>query len=281
MLSGRAMRDHLRGQHALVTGASSGLGADFARELGRRGCHLVLVARRKDRLLRLASSIEEECGVRVRVIALDLGAPAAPEELHRRVAELGVEVDVLVNNAGFGIFGEFLDIPWERERAMLDLDVRTVVHLTKLFARDMVARESGYVLQVGSIGAYQPSPSYASYAAAKAFVLAFGEALSYELRGSGVSCTVVSPGVTATEFLEVSGQRPTPYQRWVMMESPEVARKAVRAMLRRKPSFVPGLANKLSAFSIRLLPRRWSAALAHYLMREPERAALPSPRASG
>jgi hypothetical protein len=256
----------LRGRRALVTGASSGLGADFARVLAERGCALVLVARREDRLKQLAEEIAGRHGVDVRVVAASLSEPDAPRTLHEGLAAEGLEVDVLVNNAGFGVFGPFLSIPWEREREMLELDVVAVVHLTKLFAADMVRRGRGWILQVASIGAYQPTPTYATYSAAKAFVLSFGEALAFELRGSGVSVTVVSPGVTATEFLAVSGQQPTLYQRLAMMQSDDVARAGVRAMLRGKPSTVPGLVNKLPAFLMRFTPRRLQARAAHLTM---------------
>ncbi len=257
----------LRGRTALVTGASSGLGAAFARELASRGCNLVLVARREDLLRQHAAELGAAHGVAASVVALDLGARDAPQALYDRLAAEGVAVDVLVNNAGFGLYGPFLRIDWERERAMLELDIVALVHLTKLFARDMVARDFGYLLHVASIGAYQPSPLYASYAASKAFVLSFGEALSYELRRTNVRSTVVSPGVTATEFFQVAGQRPTLYQRLTMMSSAQVARAGVEAMLRGKPSVVVGRFNALGAFTMRLMPRRLQAAIAELTMR--------------
>ncbi len=256
----------LRGRRALVTGASSGLGADFARVLAEHGCPLVLVARREDRLKQLAEEIASRHGVDVRVVAMSLSDPDAPKALHERLASEGLEVDVLVNNAGFGAFGVFLSIPWEREREMLQLDVVAVVHLTKLFAADMVRRGRGWILQVASIGTYQPTPTYASYSAAKAFVLSFGEALAFELRGKGVRVTVVSPGVTATEFLAVAGQKPTLYQRLAMMKSEDVARAGIAALLRGRPSTVPGLVNKLPAFLMRFTPRRLQARAAHLTM---------------
>jgi short-subunit dehydrogenase len=256
----------LQGRRALVTGASSGLGADFARVLAEHGCHLVLVARREDRLKQLAEEIAAKHRVDVRVIATSLSEPDAPRELHERLAAEGLEIDVLVNNAGFGVYGPFLSIPWEREREMLQLDIVTVVELTKRFAADMVRRGRGWILQVASIGAFQPTPTYASYSAAKAFVLSFGEALAFELRGAGVKVSVVSPGVTATEFLQVSGQQATLYQRLAMMKSDDVARAGIRAMLRGKPSTVPGLVNKLPAFLMRLTPRRLQARIAHMSM---------------
>jgi short-subunit dehydrogenase len=265
-LASHAMSD-LEGKLGLVTGASSGLGVEFARILAERGCHLVLVARREDRLQAIAEELRGQHDVEVHVIPVDLSKTDSARELYDRTRELGLQVDVLVNNAGFGIFGDFVGIPWEREREMLELDILTLVHLTKLFLKDMVARGHGYVLQVASIGAYQPSPSYATYSAAKSFVLHFGEAIRYELRGTGVKVSVVSPGVTATEFLEVTGQKPNLYQRLVRMRSRSVAEMGIRAMLKGKPSKVTGRMNFLSVLSLRLLPRRAMTAAAGILMK--------------
>lgn len=259
-------RRELRGRTALVTGASSGIGAEIARELAARGAALVLAARREDRLRAVAEPLQR-AGSPVRTIAVDLAAPEGPATLEDFCRAEGVTVDVLVNNAGFGLHGRFLDLPWDREREMLDLDVLSLVDLTKRFARPMVARGFGRILQVASIGAFQPSPSYATYAAAKAFVMSFGEALRHELRGTGVSCTVVAPGVTRTEFFEVAGQRLTRYQRAVMMPAGRVAREAVEALLRERAVVVPGRLNAATAcFTARLLPRRAAAAIAARLM---------------
>ena len=260
------MPDSLSGQTALVTGASSGLGADFARHLAARGADVVLVARREDRLQRLRQELQEAWGVTAHVVPMDLAEPEAPPRLHAEMDARGLAIDVLVNNAGYGLYGYFLDIEWERETQMLQLDIVALTHLTRLFARDMVERGHGYVLQVASIGAYQPSPTYASYSAAKAYVLNYGEAINHELRGTGVSCTVLSPGITETEFLEVSGQSPSLYQRVLMMDSETVTRIGVEAMLRRRSSVVPGLLNKLTIQSNRLMPRRLSAAVGEVLM---------------
>jgi uncharacterized protein len=256
----------LAGRNALVTGASSGLGVDFARELARRGAGLTLVARREDRLRALARELADAHGADVRVVALDLNDADAPDRLLADTQARGRPVDVLVNNAGFGLYGRFSELDWERERAMLELDMIVPVHLTKLFLPGMLERRSGWVLNIASIGAYQPSPLYASYSAAKSFILNFTEALSYELRGTGVRATALSPGIVATEFLQVSGQQATRYQRMTMMDSPTVARLGIDAMLRGRPSLVPGRLNAASVWTSRLLPRRVSAALAHRLM---------------
>jgi len=252
---------------ALVTGASSGLGADFARHLAAAGANLILVARRGDALEALHRELADRCGVAVDVVAMDLGAPGAPEALHAEVRRRGRQVDVLVNNAGFGLFGEYLAIDAGRERAMMELDVLVPMALTRRFGGEMVARGQGWILQISSIGAYQPTPLYATYSAAKAFVLSWGEALNYEWRPKGVAVTVLAPGVTATAFREVAGQRTTLYQRLVEMDAPTVTRIGLAALARGKPSVLPGLVNKLTVFSYRIVPRTWLAPIAHWTMK--------------
>ncbi|MCX6046796.1 MAG: SDR family oxidoreductase [Chloroflexi bacterium] len=256
----------LRGKTALVTGASSGLGVDFARQLAEYGCHLLLVARREDRLHEVAQAIISQYGVEVTVLPLDLGAENAAQVLYDQIKAQGKVVDVLINNAGFGVHGPFVNGPWGREKAMLELDIITVVHLTKLFVSDMLARNFGYILQVASSAAYQPVPGYAAYGAAKSFVLNFGEALSYELRKTNVHCTVLSPGVTATEFFQVSGQPLTLYQRLTMLDSPTVARIGIKALLAGRPSVVAGAVNATLAWANRFAPRRLAVVIADQMM---------------
>jgi hypothetical protein len=260
------MQPSLQGKYALVTGASSGLGVDFARQLAARGCNLILVARREQQLRAVQQEISQRYGVDVEIIPLDLAQADAPQTLYNQITASGKTVDVLINNAGYGLYGRFTEIEWEREKNMLELDIITLMHLTKLCVKDMVARNFGFVLLVASIGAYQPSPLYASYSAAKSFVLNFGEALNYELRSTNVRCTVISPGITATEFLKVSGQQASLYQRLAMMQSADVTRIGIESMLKGKPSVVPGRLNALTAWANRLIPRRFSAAIAYRLM---------------
>jgi short-subunit dehydrogenase len=200
-------------------------------------------------------------------MAVDLGDPAAPQMLHDALRAQGIAVDILVNNAGFGLFGLELEIPWDRTRQMLMLDIVALTHLTKLFARDMVKRGQGRILQVASIGAYQPSPTYAAYSAAKSYVRSFSQALNFELRHSGVTSTAICPGITATEFLQVSGQKPTAYQRLMMMTSAEVAAIGVKAMLKGKYTVVPGFLNWLAAMLTFVTPDPVNAAAAYRLMK--------------
>lgn len=261
------MAENLAGKWALVTGASSGFGVDFARQLAAKGMNLVLAARREDKLRAVADEVARAHGIQTVPVALDLTQEDAPKQLFEMTKAAGQDISVLINNAGFGLYGRFTELAWEREREMLDIDITALVHLTKLYAADMTARKHGYILQVASVGAFQPTPLYAVYSAAKAFVLSFGEAVNYELRGSGVSVTTTCPGPAATEFLAVSGQLRTLYQRMVMMESADVVRISLDAMLRRKASVVPGRMNAFAAWSVRLMPRRLAAALAGRTMK--------------
>ncbi len=252
---------------ALVTGASSGFGIDFSNQLAERGYNLILTARRVDRLQAQKKHLETTYGVKAEVIASDLAQADAPAQLHRQIQAQGIAVDVLINNAGYGVFGEFAGTEWEKTSAMLQVDIVALTHLTKLFADDMKKRGSGHILLISSIGAYQATPTYAAYSAAKAYVLSFGEAIHAELKPFGVNVSVLSPGVTATEFLERAGQRPTLYQRAVMMKSAPVARIGLKAMFGGVPSVLPGLINKLTVFSLRFAPRKLQAKMAYLLMR--------------
>jgi len=260
------MISSLHGRTALVTGASSGLGIEFARELARRGADLVLVARSEPPMQALARELRE-AGRTVHVRPVDLSDVTAREALVAALAADGIAVDVLVNNAGFGVFGAFAETPWERLESMLAVDVLALTHLTRLLLPAMRERGFGRVLQVASTGAFQPTPYYAAYAAAKSYVLEFSYAVDVELRGSGVRCTVVSPGVTATGFFEVSGQRPTWYQRLTRMQAPAVAREGVAAMLRGRSGVITGWVNALMAHGTRLMPRSLAARVAGVLMR--------------
>ncbi len=259
---------NLSGKTALITGASSGLGVDFARQLAAMGVNLILVARRVDKLEAVKTEIKNTYAVDVNLFPCDLTALNAVNDLYDAVKKAGLTVDILINNAGFGAYGMFVDLPWEKEKNMLNLDIVVLTEMTKVFVKDMIDRKDGYILQLSSIAAYQPSPTYAAYAGAKSYVLSFSEAINYELKGTGVSCTALSPGVTATEFLQVSGQEPTAYQRLMMMQSEDVVRIGLKAMLKRRGSVVPGFGNALGAFFTRFVSRSAAAALAFRMMKD-------------
>lgn len=263
------MTKELAGKTALVTGASAGMGVDFADRLALRGADIIVVARREKQLRDVAADLEADHGVDTDIIAMDLARPEAGAELYEEVHRRGHQVDILVNNAGFGICGSFLDSPWEQKEVMLNLDILTPVHLTRLFAEDMVDRGWGRLLQVASIGAFQPTPNYAAYAAAKSFVRSWGEAIDFELRDHGVSCTVVCPGVTETEFFDSAGQtRRTWFQKLTIMESSTVAEVGVKAMIRQRTTIVPGFLNAFNAWLTRFFPRKLSRWVAYLTMKD-------------
>ena len=193
------------GSIAIVTGASSGLGVEIAKELAKRGHSLALVARRKERLDELAASLRETYGIRVEPIACDVSDASSRDAMLARIAELDLEVDVLVNNAGYGSSGLFQDLPAAAETEMVSVNIEAVVALCAATVPAMAERKRGAVLNVASIIAFQPMPGSATYGATKAFVLSFSEALHTELAPSGVHVTALCPGVMPTEFLEGAG----------------------------------------------------------------------------
>jgi hypothetical protein len=240
---------------ALVTGASSGLGEEFARLFATDGIDLVLVARRRDRLEALAAELQGARKISVKVIAADLAVPDEVERVVREVQALGTEVEFLVNNAGLGWVGGFAASPLASQMVMVDVNVRALVRLTHAFLPGMLGRGRGRVLNIGSTAGLQAGPFSAVYYATKAFVNSFTEALAHELKGTGVTATVSLPGATATEFASVAGSGSTPLFKSGVMSSSEVARKAYRAMQRGTPFVVHGWRNRMLAFSVRLGPR--------------------------
>ena len=240
---------------ALVTGASSGLGEEFARLFAADGVDLVLVARRRDRLEALAGELRAARKVSVHVVTADLSVPQEVERLVREVQALPLEVEFLVNNAGLGNVGPFAASALDRQLGMVDVNVRALVRLTHAFLPGMLARKRGRVLNIGSTAGLQPGPFGAVYYATKAFVNSFTEALSHELKGTGVTATASLPGATATEFASVAGSGSTRLFKSGVMSSAEVAANAYRAMNRGTPFVVHGWMNRMLAFSVRLGPR--------------------------
>ncbi|MQA84908.1 MAG: SDR family NAD(P)-dependent oxidoreductase [Streptosporangiales bacterium] len=240
----------------MITGASSGIGAAIARELASRGHGVTLVARREERLRDLANELAEAYPVRAEVLACDLADAAARGALPGRVEALGLRVDVLVNNAGLGTHGRFVELDAAREAEQVRVLCEAVVDLCGAFAPAMAARRSGGVLIVSSLSGFQPVPNTATYAAAKAFSLSFGETLHAELRGCGVSVTTLCPGPVDTEFFEVSGPHPTqrvfPKPLWETAEA--VARAGIEGLARNRRVVVPGAAMRALVASGRLAP---------------------------
>lgn len=235
---------------ALVTGASAGLGVEFARQLSKRGHRLVLAARRKERLEELAKELGN-----ARAVEIDLSKAGASAKLMADLKAAGEEVDVLVNNAGFGLIGRFAELDAKRLRQMIDLNVGTLNDLCRAVAPEMIKRKSGAILNVASTAAFQAGPNMAVYFATKAFVLSFTEALHEELKPHGVQVSCLCPGPTRTEFGDVAGFGGNGLFDRVAMESPDVVKAGLAGLEKNQAVIVPGLANKITAASTRFAPR--------------------------
>lgn len=239
---------------ALITGASSGIGSAFARELGAKGSNLVLVARRLDRLENLASELTKQHGVKVSVVALDLTSESAISTLKSEIKNQGLKIDLLINNAGFGTSGGFETEDLARVFSEIDLNVKALVGLTHSFIHEMLDRKAGAVINVASTAAFQPVPTMAVYGATKAFVLSFSEALWAEYESRGVKVLALCPGATETDFFEIAGSKGTGAKR----QTPEaVAEFAISALSTKnaKPSVVSGSRNRVLSFMPRLVSR--------------------------
>ncbi len=252
--------------NVLITGASSGIGADLARVFAREGYDLVLVARSRDRLDALARELQDAHAATVRVVPIDLSAVGAARTVRERVAREGVGIDVLVNDAGLGMRGPFVDLDPARQMEMIQVNLVALTELTRLFVPDMVRRRAGRILNVASTAAFQPGPLMAVYFATKAYVLSFSEALAEELRGSGVTVTCVAPGATETGFGGIAGVSGTRLFRSGTMSSRAVAEAAYVAARRGVALAVPGCRNRILSASVRFLPISTAARVARRLM---------------
>lgn len=245
------------GSTCLVTGASSGIGADIARLLAARGHKLALVARREDRLTELAHELAKDHDVRAETFACDVTDPDARRRLIDELQEKDLTVEVLINNAGFGSGGAFVELDGEGEAAMVRTNVEAVVALTSAYLPAMVERGRGALLNLGSLIAFQPVPYQATYGASKAFVLSFSEAVSEEVRGSGVTVTALCPGPVRTEFGAEGGfgGADENIPDFVWLSSGEVARAGVEGLEKGERVVVPGVVNKAASLTGRLMPR--------------------------
>ncbi len=256
---------------ALVTGASSGIGAELARIHAEHGGDLVVVARRRDRLESLKAQLEAEHGVTVHVLPQDLTQAEAPQQIHDGIRSLGVPVDYLVNNAGFGYRGFFHNQDWATNEAMIKVNILALAALTRLFVPDMVTRHSGRILNLGSMAGFLPGPLNAVYYASKAFVISFSEAIANELAGTGVTVTVLCPGPTESEFTRTAQMSDVNLTR-TLASTRRVAEVGYEAMLRGKTMVVPGGLNKITIHGLlRLSPRKLSTRISRILMERRER----------
>ena len=239
----------------LITGASSGFGEEFARQYAEQGHSLVLVARRLDRLQRLAEALRQQFRVDVVVERVDLSEVAAVSQLHQRLRERGIAIDILINNAGHGLQGSFLDGQLDAVLGMVQLDVASLTAVTHVFAQDMRTRGRGKILLVASLLAYQGVQNFAVYSAAKAYVLRLGEALHRELKSDGITVTALCPGMSDTGFATAAQQKITPALKRLMMQPGPVVRAGIRALRAGRMSVVPGLANKAMVIFTWATPR--------------------------
>ena len=252
----------------LITGASFGIGMEFARIFAREGYNLVLVARSADRLRQLAAEVEKNHGTRSLILATDLTEPGAPAYLLDQTTRAGIEVNVLVNNAGFGQYGLFVKNDLEECLRQIQLNVTALTHLTRLYLPVMIACKSGGILNVASTAAFQPGPLMAVYFATKAYVLHFSEALANELEGSGVTVTCLCPGATATEFHKRANATGMRLLKFGAMDGRTVAEDGYHALMAGKPVVISGFKNWLLAQSVRFSPRRLVTAIARKTQEE-------------
>ena len=253
---------------ALITGATAGIGYELAKCFAADKYDLIINARNAERLQQVADELERAHGVKVRPFAADLGDPAAARHIFSTLEGEGVVVDFLVNNAGFGTNGPFWKTDLDIELEMLQVNMASLVTLTKLFLQRMVERNSGRIMNVASTAAFQPGPHMAIYCATKAFVLSFSEAVAAELTGTNVTVTALCPGATKTEFQDRAQINDIPLIKSgkLIMQADEVARIGYRGMMRGQTVVVTGLPNKIGAFAIRLTPRKVAAHIAGRMM---------------
>jgi short-subunit dehydrogenase len=254
---------------ALITGGSVGIGAALADVFAANGHDLILVSRNRDKLEARGRAIHTQFGVNVVCIPEDLTDPQGAPRLHEEVTGLGLEVNYLVNNAGVGLYGKFATTDLDAELKMIQLNVTSVVDLTKRFLPSMMARRSGRILNIASIAAFLPGPWMSVYFATKAFLLSWSQAIDYELKPNGITVTTLCPGPTESEFKVRAGSERSRLFEAYVMDAPRVARVGYEAMMKGKAVAIPGLRNKMIPVAARLTPRPLIAKLSH-------RAARPS-----
>lgn len=250
-------------ERALITGGSVGIGAALADVFAAHGHDLILVSRNREKLDARGRAIREQFGVEVVCIPEDLTDPHGPQRLYDTVAARGLDVHYLVNNAGVGLYGKFATTDLDAELKMIQLNVTSVVDLTKRFLPSMIARRSGRILNVASMAAFMPGPWMSVYYATKAFLLSFSQAIDYELKPHGITVTTLCPGPTESEFkVRAGSQRSRLFESFVM-DAPRVARVGYEGMMKGKAVAIPGLRNKLIPVATRLTPRPLIAKLSH------------------
>jgi short-subunit dehydrogenase len=260
------MSQEWKGKWALVTGGSSGIGVALAKLLAAEGVHLVLTARRRERLEELARALQQRHGIRTEVFAADLARPEAPQEIYEFTKQKGIEIDLLINNAGFGQYGELTAVETQRLLNMVQVNCAAVVHLTRLYLVDMVARRRGDVLILASTASFQAVPYLTTYAATKAFDLLFAEGLAEEMKPYGIRVCALCPGSTQSEFHVVAGQEKFT-GKYAQETAEKVARTGLQALAEGKSYVISGTGNYWGAQMQRLVPRRAVARIAAKMFR--------------
>ena len=255
------------GKWALVTGASAGIGTALAEELARGGTNLVLTARRRERLEELAQKLVAAHKIQTKIFVADLAEADAPQKIFQFTSEQGIEVELLINNAGFGAYGEFHTVETRRLLEMVQVNCSAVVHLTRLYLPEMVARRRGDVLILASTASFQSVPYISTYAATKAFDLLFAEGLAEEMKPHGIRVCALCPGSTESEFADVAGQTHIAATRANRETAEKVARTGLRALASGKSYVISGLGNYLGVLGQRLVPRRFVARIAARMFR--------------
>jgi short-subunit dehydrogenase len=265
------MQSEWQGKWALVTGASAGIGMELATQLAAGGTHLVLTARRGDRLEALSSKLRSAHNIPVEIFAADLAHPEAPEKIYSFTSQKGLDIDLLINNAGFGQYGELEQVQTQRLLDMVQVNCAAVVHLTRLYLPGMIARHRGDILILASTASFQAVPYISTYAATKAFDLLFAEGLAEEMKPHGIRVCALCPGSTESEFHVVAGQEE--FTRKYHQETAEkVAQTGLRALAAGKSYVISGLGNYLGAQSQRLVPRRAVTRIAANMFRPRKKA---------
>ena len=256
-------------QTVLTTGASGGIGYEFAKLFAHDRYNLVLVARSGDKLTKFAADLQQRYGISVKTVALDLASPLAPQFLFDQLQRDGITTDILVNNAGYGGFGQFATMPLEEALGQINLNISALTALTRLFVPSMVERHSGKIMNVASTAGFQPGPLMAVYYATKAYVISFSEAIANELKPSGVTVTCFCPGATDTGFATRAGNDKTRlFEKFAPMTAKTVAADGYRSLMKGKTLVISGTKNWLLAESVRFAPRKAVTAISRWITEE-------------
>lgn len=251
---------------ALITGPTSGIGEEFAKQLAALGYNLVLVARNEEKLAKMCQYFSAAFEIDAHFIAADLAVLDTPEMVYHKTEALGLRVDVLINNAGIDVYAPFDEVNWEAIQRLVNLNVNASLRLTHLFLPGMIERDHGHILNLGSIGSFIPGPNNAAYAASKAFLLNFSRGIAEELRGTNVAVTCLCPGAVRTAFADKSDLNGTFLFKYTSSDPKAVASAGIKAIQRKKYVCVPGFINQVIVFIYRFVPGRWVARISKWAM---------------